>query len=252
MLLSLYSGEEGISNRIRLRIRTASLYLTCIMNIDPKRLAAEKAVEWVKDEMIIGLGTGSTAYWAIQKIGERVKQGLKVLAVASSENSAQLASQLNIPLTPFERINRIDLTIDGADEVDPNKNLIKGGGGALLREKIIASNSRKFVVVVDSSKMVAHLGKFPLPVEVVPFAANLTQEKIKALGGEVKWRMNNEKNYITDNGNFILDCSFGKIDDPSDLNQQLHLIPGVVETGLFVKMAPTIIIGHSDGKLDVL
>src|SRR6185295_400334 len=131
------------------------------MNIDPKRIAAEKAVEWITNGMIIGLGTGSTAYWAIQKIGERVKQGLGVRAIASSEKSAQLASQLNIPLTPFEEINLIDLTIDGADEADEDKNLIKGGGGALLREKIIASNSKKLIIVVDSSKLVTHLGKFP-------------------------------------------------------------------------------------------
>ena len=231
----------------------SSLQYSCIMNsVDPKKIAAEKAVEFVEDGMTIGLGTGSTAYWAIQKIGERVKQGLQVYAVASSENSAQLASQLNIPLIPLEEINKINLTIDGADEVDPNKNLIKGGGGALLREKIIAFNSEKFIVVVDSSKMVAHLGEFPLPIEIVPFAANLTQEKIKALGCEVKWRMNKENKYITDNGNLLLDCSFGKIDDPSALNLQLHLIPGVVETGLFVKMAPTIIIGYSNGKLAIM
>jgi len=221
------------------------------MNIDPKRIAAEKAVEWITNGMIIGLGTGSTAYWAIQKIGERVKQGLGVRAIASSEKSAQLASQLNIPLTPFEEINLIDLTIDGADEADEDKNLIKGGGGALLREKIIASNSKKLIIVVDSSKLVTHLGKFPLPVEVTPFAANLTQEKIKNLGVGVKWRMNKEKKYISDNGNFILDCNFGKIDNPYELNLQLHLIPGVVETGLFVKMAPTIIVGHSNGKLEI-
>ena len=231
---------------------SASLYLNCTMNADPKRIAAEQAVEWVKEGMIIGLGTGSTAYWAIQKIGERVKKGLQVRAVASSENSAQLARQLNIPLTPFEKINRIDVTIDGADEVDPNKNLIKGGGGALLREKIIASNSEKFIVVVDSSKVVTHLGEFPLPVEVVPFAENLTKQKIVALGCEAKWRMDKSKQYITDNGNLILDCSFGRITDPSTLDRQLHLIPGVVETGLFVNMRPTVIVGHLNGKLDVL
>ena len=222
------------------------------MNVDPKRLAAEKAVEWVKDGMILGLGTGSTARWAIQKIGERVKQGLQVRAVASSENSARLATEVNIPMTLFSEINGIDLTIDGADEEKKKKSLIKGGGGALLREKIIASNSKKFIVVIDASKMVPHLGKFPLPVEVVPFAENLTQQKIIALGCEAKWRMDKGKKYITDNGNLILDCSFGKIDDPSKLNQQLHFIPGVVETGLFVNMKPIIVVGHPDGKLDVL
>jgi ribose 5-phosphate isomerase A len=221
------------------------------MNIDPKRIAAEKAVEWVKDGMVIGLGTGSTAYWAIQKIGERVKQGLKIRAIASSDQSTQLAHELKIPLIPFEEINRIDLTIDGADEVDANRNLIKGGGGALLREKIIASNSSKFIVVVDTAKMVSCLGKFPLPVELVPFAGNLAMEKIRTLGCKPHWRMNGEKKYITDNGNLILDCNFEKIADPSSLNLQLHLIPGVVETGLFVKMQPTVIVGHANGKIDI-
>jgi ribose 5-phosphate isomerase A len=220
--------------------------------IDPKKLAAEKATEFVKDGMTIGLGTGSTAYWAIQKIGERVKQGLKIRAVASSENSAQLAVELKIPLVPFEEINSINLTIDGADEVDADKNLIKGGGGALLREKIIASNSDRFVVVVDSSKSVPLLGQFPLPVEIVPFASNFTMQKIQRLGCSAKWRMKGDKMYITDNGNLILDCSFGEIRDPSTLNIQLLLIPGVVETGLFVDMTPTVIIGHPDGQVKIL
>ena len=222
------------------------------MNIDPKRIAAERAVDWVEEGMVIGLGTGSTSYWAIQKIGERVKQGLKVKAVSSSENSSRLARELNIPLIDVSEIDRIDLTIDGADEVDAKRNLIKGGGGALLREKIIASNSEKLIVVVDSSKMVAQLGKFPLPVEVVPFADNLIKQRVSSLGCEAQWRTENGKKYVTDNSNLILDCSFGKIDDPAALNLQLHLIPGVVETGLFVNMAPMIVVGHKDGTLEVL
>jgi ribose 5-phosphate isomerase A len=219
---------------------------------DPKRLAAEKAVEWVKDGMIVGLGTGSTAYWAIQKIGERIKEGLRIRAVASSENSAQLATGLGIPLVPFEEINKIDLTIDGADEVDADRNLIKGGGGALMREKIIASNSDTFIVVVDSSKSVPLLGQFPLPVEIVSFASNFTMQNIQRLGCSAKWRMSGDKMYITDNGNLILDCSFTVIRDPSTLNIQLHLIPGVVETGLFVDMAPVVVIGHSNGQVKIL
>jgi ribose 5-phosphate isomerase A len=220
--------------------------------IDPKKLAAEKAVEWVKEGMTIGLGTGSTAYWAIQKIGERVKEGLKIKAVASSEHSADLATELNIPIVAFEEINRIDLTIDGADEVDPNTNLIKGGGGALLREKIISSNSDTFIVVVHASKMVSELGKFPLPVEVVPFAREFTKNKIESLGYSTSWRVNQGRMYITDNGNFILDCEFRSIKDPAALNKQLHLIPGVVETGLFVDMKPKVIIGHGDGRIEIL
>ena len=220
--------------------------------VDPKKIAAEKAVEYVKDGMIIGLGTGSTAYWAIQKIGERVKQGLKITAVASSENSAKLASDLKIPLISFEHIKGIDLTIDGADEVDQEKNLIKGGGGALLREKILATNSKQFIVVIDASKLVKYLGAFPLPIEIVPFASKLTIQKIQALGTTPVIRSEQGRNYITDNGNLIVDCHFESIQDPAKLNSQLHLIAGVVETGLFVNMKPMVIVGDTDGKVEVI
>src|SRR5690242_8882833 len=136
--------------------------------MDTKRLAAEKAVEEVKDNTVVGLGTGSTAYWAIQKLGERVKEGLHIRAVATSQQSEDLAKELGIPIVPFSDIESIDLTIDGADEVDKHKNLIKGGGGALLREKIVAYHTKKYIVIVDENKLVTHLGKFPLPVEVLP------------------------------------------------------------------------------------
>src|SRR2546421_3201487 len=149
-------------------------------NIDPKKIAAEKAVEYVQDGMIVGLGTGTTAYWAIQKIGERVKKGIKIQAVASSEKSADLADELNIPVISFDDIKIIDVTIDGADEIDKQHHCIKGGGGALLREKILAANSKKWILVVDSSKMVNQLGRFPLPIEIVPFASNLTISKIQS------------------------------------------------------------------------
>ncbi len=220
--------------------------------IDPKRIAAEKAIEYIQDGMIVGLGTGSTAYWAIQKIGERIRNGLKIEAVASSYRSEEIAQELNITIIPFAEVGQIDITIDGADEVDSEKNLIKGGGGALLREKILASNSKKFVVVVDSSKIVKKLGKFPLPVEIVPFASNLTIEKIKRLGAATELRTDKGREYITDNGNLIVDCNFEPIIDPSSLNTQLHLIPGLVETGLFVNMNPIVIIGHADGNLEII
>ena len=142
--------------------------------MEAKRLAGEKAAEYVKDGMIVGLGTGSTAYYAIQKIGELVKQGLKIKAVATSTSSEQLARELGINLVTFAEVDSIDLTIDGADEVDPHWNLIKGGGGALLREKIVAAASKQLIVIVDESKVVAQLGKFPLPVEVVPFGFEQT------------------------------------------------------------------------------
>ena len=221
-------------------------------NVDPKKLAAEKAVEYVNDGMLIGLGTGTTAYWAIQKIGAMVKEGLKIKAVSSSDHSASLAKQLNIPLVDINSIHGIDITIDGADEVDPKKNLIKGGGGALLREKILAINTKQYIIVVDESKMVNQLGKFPLPVEIVRFASKLTMKKIERLGCELTLRMKEGKEFITDNGNLIADCKFGSIQNVDTLNQQLHAIAGVVETGLFVNFSPVIVVGHSTGNVQVI
>ncbi len=221
--------------------------------MDAKKAAAEKAVAEVKDGMTLGLGTGSTAYWAIQQIGERVREGLKVSAVATSQRSEQQARDLNIPIISFAEINEIDLTIDGADEIDKYRNLVKGGGGALLREKIIAYNSKRFIVVVDDSKMVEHLGKFPLPVEIVPFAFELTVRKLNALGCRPLIRKKDGKDFITDNGNLIADCHFYLIDDPETLNHQLHLIPGVVETGLFLNSkVASIYIGDSSGEVRIM
>jgi ribose 5-phosphate isomerase A len=155
-------------------------------------------------------------------------------------------------MVSFSEIEVIDLTIDGADEVDPHLNLIKGGGGALVREKILASNSKRFFVIVDESKRVEHLGLFPLPVEIVPFAANLTINKLKELGCNTKIRMSNDKEYITDNGNIIVDCNFEKIVEPKQLNKQINLIPGVVDNGLFTRMVSSLIIGYNDGKVMVI
>ena len=155
-------------------------------------------------------------------------------------------------MVPFSEIDVIDLTIDGADEVDTHLNLIKGGGGALVREKILAINSKKFFVIIDESKRVEHLGQFPLPVEIVPFAANLTINKLKELGCNTRIRMSNDIEYITDNGNIIVDCNFEKIVEPIELNKQINLIPGVVENGLFARMVSTLIIGYIDGKVMVI
>lgn len=218
--------------------------------MDAKKIAAERAVEEIRDGMTVGLGTGSTAYWAIEKIGEKVRRGLQIQAVATSAKSEGQARKLHIPIVPFSDINYIDITIDGADEVDENKNLIKGGGGALLREKIIASNSKQLYIVVDESKLVQHLGRFRLPVEIVPFAHELTLKKIQALGEQPIIRNISGKDFITDNGNLIADCNFYPIYDPSALNLQLHLIPGVVETGLFLHtMVHSVIIGYKDGQV---
>jgi ribose 5-phosphate isomerase A len=217
---------------------------------DIKKLVAEKAVEFVQNEMTVGLGTGSTAYWAIEKLGERVAAGLNIKAVASSISSEEHARKLGIPIIPFSELEHIDVSIDGADEVDSYHNLIKGGGGALLREKILAYNSKKFIVVVDESKLVERLGSFPLPVEIVSFAAELILRQIQALGCEPVIRKKDGKNFITDNGNLVADCHFRRIDFPLTLNNQLHHIPGVVETGLFLNtMVATVLVGYGNGTV---
>jgi ribose 5-phosphate isomerase A len=221
--------------------------------MEAKRLAAEKAVTYLQNEMIVGLGTGSTTFWAIKKIGERVREGMNIKAVASSEHSETLARQLNIPIVPFSQIQQIDVTIDGADEVDKNFNLIKGGGGALLREKILVYHSKQFIVIVDDSKLVTHLGEYPLPVEIIPFASNLTLSRLKALGCDGLIRKNDDTLFKTDNGNLIADCHFKEIIDPQSLDQQLRSIPGVVETGLFHhNLVSMVIAAYGDGSVTVM
>jgi ribose 5-phosphate isomerase A len=221
--------------------------------MDLKKLAAEKAVEALEQDMIIGLGTGSTAYWAIQKIGERVKEGLRIKAVATSQQSEDLARELGIPMISFADIEGIDVTIDGADEVDKYRNLIKGGGGALLREKIVAYHTKKYLVIIDESKLVTHLGRYPLPVEVLPFAVDLTLKRLKRFSQNVQLRQRDGNNYITDNGNFIADIHLYPIVDPEHMNDALHQIPGVIETGLFLqKLVTNVIVGRSDGEVEIL
>ncbi len=222
------------------------------IQVELKRAAAERAVDYVKDGMKVGLGTGSTAYWAIRRIGERMKEeGLNIQAVATSKASEDQARELGIPLIPFAEMGRLDLTIDGADEVDGRLNLIKGGGGALLREKIVATNSRRLIIVVDESKVVHTLGKFPLPVEIVPFAFEWTFNALDQLGCRPQWRMNGDEKYVTDNGNYIADCLLGRISDAESLNQKLNMIPGVVDNGLFVDMADSVVVAHSDGSIEL-
>lgn len=217
-----------------------------------KRLAAEAAVDYVKDGMKVGLGTGSTAYFAINKLGERVKEGLQITAVATSVASEQQARELGIPLVPFAQVDRLDLTIDGADELDGSLRLIKGGGGALLREKIVAMGSDRMIVVADESKAVRTLGKFPLPVEIVPFAWEWTLKDILKLGCEAELRREGSELYKTDNGNYIADCRFGAIEDPAAVAAALQGLPGVVEHGLFIGIADMAIVGKSDGTIDII
>ena len=221
-------------------------------NTNTKKLAAEKAVEYVQNGMNIGLGTGSTAYWAIQSIGSRVKQGLEVKAVATSGQSELLARELGIQVVTFAAIDHLDVTIDGADEIDEKLNLIKGGGGALLREKIVGSATRLYIIIADESKLVSQLGSFPLPVEVVQFGWELTLKQLQKLGGSPKIRLTDNKPFITDNGNYIIDCSFGTIPQPHLLHQQINSIPGAVENGLFLHMANIAILGNSDGTTTMI
>ncbi|KKZ93198.1 Ribose 5-phosphate isomerase A [Bacillus wiedmannii] len=213
-----------------------------------KQLAGEYAANLVKDGMKVGLGTGSTVYWTIQKLGERVKEGLSFQAVPTSKETEVLAKQLNISLISLNDIQSLDLTIDGADEIDANLQLIKGGGGALLREKIVATSSKELIIIADESKLVTHLGTFPLPVEIIPFSWKQTERKIQSLGCQTTLRLKNNETFITDNNNMIIDCIFPhNITNPTNLHTQLKMITGVVETGLFVNMTSKAIIGTKNG-----
>ncbi len=219
--------------------------------MNEKKEVGEKAVEFVKDGMVVGLGTGSTVFYTITKLGQLVQQGLSIKGVPTSEQTKQLAIELGIPIVSFDEIEQIDIAIDGADELDPEFNLIKGGGGALLREKIIAKAAKTFIVIADSTKNVDTLGTFPLPIEVVPFGYEMTVKQIKDLGGSPKLRQKNGTPYLTDNGNFIIDSSFQEITHPRELEKSLNLTPGVVDNGLFVGMAD-IVITIKDKKLTTI
>jgi ribose 5-phosphate isomerase A len=218
--------------------------------MDAKRLAGEQAATYVEDGMVIGIGTGSTVYWTIQKLAELVQKGMRIRGVPTSKQTEMLALQLGIPLIPIAEVDQLDLTIDGADEVNPRLDLIKGGGGALLREKMVASISKRLIVVVDESKIVPTLGRFPLPVEVVPFGWQVSSRQISKLRGVPRLRSANDSNpFVTDNGNYLLDCDFTTIETPIDLSIAINKIPGVVENGLFTKMCDTVIIGCKDGLI---
>lgn len=215
-----------------------------------KRAAAEAAVELVQDGMVIGLGTGSTARFAVEALARRHRQGLRLLGIPTSERTAAQATALGIPLTSFAEHRQIDLTIDGADEVERGTlNLIKGRGGALLREKIVASASRKLVIIVDGSKIVDRLGiSVPVPVEVVPFGHEIIQAALEALGAGVRLRvLATGELFVTDGGNRILDCDFGRIADPAGLEEQIRRVVGVVDSGLFIDRAGPVFVADADG-----
>ncbi len=222
-------------------------------NEEEKEAAGRAAAKLVHDGDVVGLGTGSTAYFAVIALGERVKAGLKIVGIPTSLQTADLARAVGIPLTTLDEHPEIDITIDGADEVDPKLNLIKGGGGALLREKVVASVTKKMVVVADSGKIVSVLGKFPLPVEVISFARSVVEKKIVGLGGSPKLRTRTDGSpFLTDNGNQILDCSFGTIADPAGLARELNGMPGVVEHGLFIGLAKLALVGRGNSVEEFL
>lgn len=215
---------------------------------DLKRQAAIKSVDYVRDGMIVGLGTGSTAKHVIIALGERVKQGLKIKGVPTSWETAVLAHKHDVELIETEDEWSIDVTIDGADQVDPQLNLIKGGGGALLKEKVVAVAARQLIIVVDHTKCVPVLGHtFPLPIEVVPFGWGSTARQIEALGYEVVLRKRDGRIYKTEAGHYILDMKIERIDNPAELDVQLNAVPGVVETGLFVGRTDILIVGTPTG-----
>ena len=217
-----------------------------------KAAAARASLGFVHDGNIVGLGTGSTAAHAVRFLGERVRAGLQIRGIPTSVHTRDLATSVGIPLTTFDEIQPIglqpiDVTIDGADEFDAHLRLIKGGGGALLREKIIASASKQVVIIADSSKQVAVLGKFPLPVEVIAFAQSLVAARITALGATVRLRQDAKGNpFVSDEGHHILDCSFGQIPDPPALARTLSDMPGIVEHGLFIDLATVVLVAKGE------
>ena len=222
------------------------------MNEREKEAAAEAAVARVRDGMVVGLGTGSTAAYALKALGRRIGQGLRIRAVPSSKWAEALAREVGILLLTFADVDRLDVTLDGTDEFDPGLALIKGGGGALFREKIVAAASDRLWILADSSKRVPVLGRFPLPVEVNPFGWQVAARRIGELGARVKLRQTGAAGaaaagpFVSDNGGYILDCAFGSIPDPAGLEAALRRIVGVMETGLFVGLAETVFVAEGE------
>jgi len=218
-----------------------------------KKLVAEKAVDLVQDGMVLGIGSGSTVAYFIAAIAKKFREGLVCTSVTTSSQTKLLAGKEGIKLTELNDVSFIDLTIDGADETDHQLQLIKGGGGYLLQEKMVAASSRELVVIADNKKYQPFLGEFPLPVEVIPYGWKQVRSKIEnSFGIEAKLREKEGNPFTTDHGHYILDCCFQKIEDPAGLNARLHLIPGIVETGLFVDMCNKAIIGFPDGSTQII
>ncbi len=218
-----------------------------------KLAAAQAALHFVQPGMVVGLGSGTTATLFIQLLGERVQQGLQVQGIASSDSSEQLSRSLSISITNFEKHRTIDVAVDGADEVAPGLALIKGGGGKLLREKIVASASKRFIIVADDTKLVRQLGRFPLPVEVIRMAEPLVTERLRVLGFTpvIRQAKDGSGPYITDEGNLLLDCHSDGIADPAKTAADIRAIVGVVEHGLFLGMAERVLLAGADGVREI-
>ena len=223
------------------------------MSKEMKIIAAKEAITYVKDGMKLGLGTGSTVDEFLILLSKEIQNGLNICGVVTSEKTKNLSNKLSIPLTTLENVKKLDLTIDGADEIDADLSLIKGGGGALLREKIIAFNSSEVLIIADESKLVDKLGIFKLPIEVSPYEHEVTSfkimDKLNEVGynGSISLRKDDQNIFITDGGNYIYDLSIGLINEPDNLEQLLNLIPGVFENGLFINLTKKIIIGSENG-----
>lgn len=211
-----------------------------------KKLAAAAAVKFVQEGSIVGLGTGSSAFYAIQEIAALVKQGMQIQGVATSEQTAYLAESLGIPVLGFDEVHAIDITIDGADEFTTDRKLIKGGGGALFREKIVASMSKQVIIIADASKLVKQLGAFTIPIEVIPLATNYVLQELKLMGGSALLRKKSGHLFVTDNGNHIIDADFGLIDHPEALAKALNNIDGLLAHGIFIDLATKVIMADGD------
>jgi ribose 5-phosphate isomerase A len=216
-----------------------------------KRAAAEAAVRFVQAGMVVGLGTGSTSMLMLELLARAVRDGLQIQGVPTSDVIAEQAGRLGIPLHPqYPNFLHVDLTLDGADEVDPEGRLIKGGGAALLREKLVASASSRLIIMVDESKKVPRLGR-AIPVEVIPFGWARLQKRVEELGARVQLRTRDGEPVQTDHGNLVFDCDFGPLDDPAGTHEELKKLPGVVETGLFLGLASCLVVGSEDGTAQV-
>jgi len=225
--------------------------------MDPKELAGRKAVQYVKSGMVVGLGTGSTASWAVRALAERIegKELSDILCICTSSATRHLADELGLTVRGLEDVDGLDLTIDGADQVDPELRLIKGAGGALLREKVVAFSSGEVIIVVDESKMTKQIGLgVPVPVEVIPFAEAVVRQALMNFGAQVEPKMepDGDDPLITDNDNLILDCLFPEAFDPKRLEREIKRIPGVVESGLFVDLTDRLVVGKENGEVQVI